>query len=220
MYGDIHYAPQQRPWIAPSTEWAPTAPYYGEELAHLTSMTPFRASDFVPVVQQSGLPSCVSFDWGGATDWKTWLQDTVSNISGATGIRQGLKSGIGPGDPAVIKLQNGLELLGHSVGPEGADGWFMGDTDKALRAFQLAKGLPQTGVTDKETTRALNRALALTKSLQNLSQLPGAPGAAPLPPAPPYNAGASAPMKLGTGGKVAIGVVIVGLVGWALWPKD
>ena len=220
MYGDIHFGPKQLPWIAPDTPWAPTAPYYGEELAYLTSMTPFRSSDFVPVVQQSGVPTPLNFDLGG-TAWGTWLQDTLSNVGGAAGIKQGLKRGIGPGDPAVIKLQNGLELLGYSVGSQGADGWFMGATDKALRAFQVSKGLPSTGETDKETTKALNRTIALKVGVANLPTFPaGTPG--PLPPAPvptTYSAGASAPMTLGTGGKIAIAAVLLGLVGWAVWPR-
>ena len=45
----------------------------------------------------------------------------------------------------VIRLQRYLLSRGFTLGPDGVDGWFGGDTDKALRAFQKAEGLPVTG---------------------------------------------------------------------------
>ena len=219
-YSGVHYGPKVRPWIAPDTEWAPTAPYYGDELAYLTSMTPFRKADFVPVNQQGGVPEYISFDWGG-TDWKSWLSDTVANIGGATGIKVGLRSGVGPNDPAVAKLQEGLVLLGYSnlLGSPAVDGSFGPRTASAVRAFQVSKGLPSTGVVDDETAKALNRAIALKKSIAAIpSEFPSSAPVSTAPPVVvPQTSAFGAPAGgIGLGGKIALTVVAGGLLIYAL----
>lgn len=56
----------------------------------------------------------------------------------------------------VVNLQMRLSELGYYS--TAADGIFGAATERALKKFQAAAGLPQTGVTDKATVVALNRA--------------------------------------------------------------
>jgi carboxyl-terminal processing protease len=56
----------------------------------------------------------------------------------------------------VVNLQMRLKQLGYDVGV--ADGIFSTQTEAALKAFQAAVGLPQTGVTDSRTVTAFNSA--------------------------------------------------------------
>jgi peptidoglycan hydrolase-like protein with peptidoglycan-binding domain len=49
-----------------------------------------------------------------------------------------------------------LNQLGYASG--SADGVFASQTEEALKRFQAAVGLPQTGVTDAATVTALNSA--------------------------------------------------------------
>jgi peptidoglycan hydrolase-like protein with peptidoglycan-binding domain len=43
----------------------------------------------------------------------------------------------------------------RSLNPQGVDGDFGDNTEKALKAFQQFKGLPVTGVVDEQTWEAL-----------------------------------------------------------------
>jgi len=56
----------------------------------------------------------------------------------------------------VVNLQMRLNQLGYAGG--SADGVFASQTEEALKRFQAAVGLPQTGVTDAVTVTALNSA--------------------------------------------------------------
>ncbi len=56
----------------------------------------------------------------------------------------------------VIALQSRLNALGYSAGPE--DGVLGSTTEKALKQFQAAVGLPRSGATDSATVAALNQA--------------------------------------------------------------
>jgi len=58
-------------------------------------------------------------------------------------------------DEAIKELQENLIKLGFDCGSWGADGDFGGETEKALKAFQKAAGLPETGVYDAATGKAL-----------------------------------------------------------------
>lgn len=59
----------------------------------------------------------------------------------------------------VRELQKALISLGFSCGSYGADGEFGDCTEMAVRAFQAAKGVQQTGTYDADTHKALTAAL-------------------------------------------------------------
>lgn len=52
-------------------------------------------------------------------------------------------------------LQTKLESLGYDVGPDGVDGVFGSDTQKALRKFQSDQAIPPTGQPDQRTIALL-----------------------------------------------------------------
>jgi peptidoglycan hydrolase-like protein with peptidoglycan-binding domain len=56
-----------------------------------------------------------------------------------------VESGQRMNGPDVERLQKYLLYNGVDIGPDGVDGWFGTDTDKALRQFQKSKKLPVTG---------------------------------------------------------------------------
>ena len=57
--------------------------------------------------------------------------------------------------PDVKEMQSRLIALGFSCGPDGADGEFGDNTEKAVKAFQKAKGLTVNGRYDAATRAAL-----------------------------------------------------------------
>lgn len=65
-----------------------------------------------------------------------------------------------PGDFSghVKALQNKLISLGYSVGPDGADAKFGGDTEKAVKAFQKDHKLEQDAVVGAGTQKAMKTA--------------------------------------------------------------
>lgn len=65
---------------------------------------------------------------------------------------------IGSTGTTVAALQRALKELGFDAGPP--DGQFGKQTRTAVKAFQKKTGLPVTGVVNRKTIRALNRALA------------------------------------------------------------
>jgi peptidoglycan hydrolase-like protein with peptidoglycan-binding domain len=74
--------------------------------------------------------------------------------------------------PSVEKLQWTLVSLGYDL-PHGADASFGGETEAALRAFQRASQLPETGRLDKTTLLALDDAAsAKVAELRALSPAP------------------------------------------------
>lgn len=62
----------------------------------------------------------------------------------------------------VVRLQKKLAFLGYLSG--SADGDFGGGTERAVKAFQQAQGISQTGVVDDATAQALARALIETQA--------------------------------------------------------
>jgi len=75
----------------------------------------------------------------------------------------------------IVNLQARLNQLGYDSGPE--DGVFGPLTEAALKKFQAAVGLPQTGVTDKATVEALNKARVADHPAGKAGQVPGGSGA-------------------------------------------
>nr|DAU73873.1 MAG TPA: hypothetical protein [Caudoviricetes sp.] len=63
----------------------------------------------------------------------------------------------------VKELQNALLALDQTLPKYGADGDFGSETQKAVAAFQAAKGLNQTGALDEATYKALTDALNAPK---------------------------------------------------------
>lgn len=62
----------------------------------------------------------------------------------------------------VKELQSRLVSLGYSVGSTGIDGIFEWRTENGLNAFKADAGLPQNGIYDEETHKALMEALGIT----------------------------------------------------------
>ncbi len=64
-------------------------------------------------------------------------------------LKKGVKS------ETVRAMQALLQLRGFPCGSQGTDGSFGGNTDKALRSFQKAKGIPADGICNEESWKAL-----------------------------------------------------------------
>lgn len=62
----------------------------------------------------------------------------------------------------VKELQSRLVSLGYSVGSTGIDGIFEWRTENGLNAFKSDAGLPENGIYDEETHKALMEALGVT----------------------------------------------------------
>lgn len=69
-----------------------------------------------------------------------------------------LRNGMSGGD--VRELQEALIQLGYSCGPDGADGDFGGNTEKALRQFQKAHNLSVDGQYGSKSHAAMLQAIA------------------------------------------------------------
>lgn len=65
------------------------------------------------------------------------------------------------GTGLVRSWQETLLKLGFSVGEDGADDWFGGDTEQGTKDFQARFGLPQTGIVDAATAAKAWDALRL-----------------------------------------------------------
>lgn len=84
----------------------------------------------------------------------------------------------------VLLLQMRLNGLGYDAGPE--DGLFGPRTERALRAFQKAVGVAETGRTDAATVRALNAARKADHPAGRSARdgAAGGPGPSPAPTGP------------------------------------
>lgn len=120
------------------------------------------------------------FDGAGATATTAPAPtDTVSVSS----LRRGAQGA------AVVELQNALKAQGFDPGP--ADGDFGAKTEKAVKAFQAAKGLEVDGVAGPKTRAALAQPAAAPAP---------APAAVPAAPTPEPAAPAPAPPAPAAGG--------------------
>jgi len=79
-------------------------------------------------------------------------------------LQRVLSRGLGGLD--VARLQEALGALGYFRGR--VDGIFGAETEAAVRSFQAAMGLPETGVVDGETAAALDQLLRRTGSSRDL----------------------------------------------------
>ena len=159
-YSGIEQQPYHQPVVWPSSPIAPHAPYYGEQLAALTSMTPFMAGQYVPVTpvkrlthSQNVYGRAYGF-FGKDTKKDGFIDNLTGEIKqffdeGAYQVKMGLKSGDKGAD--VVALQQALIANGYSVGSAGADGDFGGGTEAALKSFQAANGIAITGIVDSAT---------------------------------------------------------------------
>jgi peptidoglycan hydrolase-like protein with peptidoglycan-binding domain len=99
-----------------------------------------------------------------------------------------------PANSAVVRvLQQALLDVGHQRPVHGVDGKFGPATERAVKAFQTARGVPDSGHLDAATMDALDRGFASHAPDRGLAQAPGsatpsappasnteyAPGAAP-----------------------------------------
>ncbi len=119
-----------------------------------------------------------SFQSGG----RARLSSLPDGLLGQT-LQKGMRS------EGVSTLQRGLMAAGLSSQnaslalPSGADGIFGGETEKSVRAFQRASGLPESGKADPATLRALNQALAGSQNTTPSRPTTQTPAATTLPAA-------------------------------------
>jgi peptidoglycan hydrolase-like protein with peptidoglycan-binding domain len=86
-----------------------------------------------------------------------------------------------PAQSADVRiLQQALVDLGHPLPVHGVDGKFGPETETAVKAFQSARGVPDSGRLDAATMDALDRAFLTHSPDRGLAQAPGATA----PPAP------------------------------------
>ena len=173
MYGSLYYGPQPLPWMATSTQWAPTPVYEGEAIAAQTSMTPFFAGNFVPVQVEDHAPQYLH-EWSGPKIGD-WLQNVVQDVTESVGqVKAGMKPGAQGND--VKALQQALMyILGpNAVGPKKDDGRYGEATTAGVKRFQESKGLLGTGWVDAQTAAALNSAVTVKKAMSE-AQKPTAP---------------------------------------------
>ncbi len=119
--------------------------------------------DFDERVKDSFISMTYTDNQGGETDdlqielddrdgkWLEWLKDKESAASNKK--RPTLKKGDRGDD--VKKMQSLLMKNGQKLPQFGADGFWWEETEKAVRAFQKAKGLTADGICGKETWDSL-----------------------------------------------------------------
>ena len=92
------------------------------------------------------------------------LKETIKNLKSELVDLSGVTAGLSNGSTGdnVKKIQEALNGLGYDVGDKGIDGIIGSDTEAALKAFQEAQGLEQTGIVDDATLSALKEASSST----------------------------------------------------------
>lgn len=111
-------------------------PYVGGELEQLTSGTPFYRGQGAPIYPLTHQK----------LNYASYYGEIPIGLSDAIGLSY---------NDSTKELQQALIAKGYSVGSSGADGKFGSDTTLALKKFQKASGLPQTGSVDQATKDAL-----------------------------------------------------------------
>ena len=95
------------------------------------------------------------------------LMEAVTNLEGSLVDLQSIERDLSKGKTGedVKKLQEALSNLNYDIGSSGVDGILGKDTEKAIKAFQEAKGLEITGIVDESTIKALEEASGSAKGL-------------------------------------------------------
>lgn len=129
----------------------------GEQSTPSTSLFETLSNPYMAVRDNTRTPRPGDYEQPSAPTQKTAVRSTATpNVANMNPALKGIIRGQGvlkngdEGD-AVTFIQQGLIDLGFSVGSEGADGDFGGNTEKAVKAFQKAYGLSVTGQVDKRT---------------------------------------------------------------------
>jgi len=131
----LYQHPYHHPLIPRSTALAPTPPYVGGELAALTSNTPFYRGQGIPLYEETTV--CRKMNFGSA------------NYGAAITVGLAKRA---KGD-SVKTLQRKLKALGMYT--DDIDGDFYTNTEAALKKFQKANSLPQSGMVDAATLAKL-----------------------------------------------------------------
>ena len=97
------------------------------------------------------------------------LKEAVASLSGNLVDLQSIERDLAKGNTGedVKKVQQALSDLGYDLGSWGADGRFGAATEKAVKAFQEAKGLKVTGIVDEETIKALEETSGKVEGLSD-----------------------------------------------------
>jgi len=185
-----------RPYI-PSQPSA--LPYVGGELEALTSNTPFWRGQGIPICEP-----CKPAIRYGAIDYGAIT----------LGLAMGSKG------QSVRDLQTALNAGGAGL---DVDGDFGTDTQAALKNYQRANGLAQTGTVDTSTLAKLNASSGsqtagektdwLSAITQGVTSFTQTAAGFDQPDIVVNQSGTPAPQGMSTGTKIAIGVGSVALVG-------
>jgi hypothetical protein len=135
----------------PAFGWFFTATVAGATLAYVAELPTGKSCDEV-LYECSGVLYCPAMHQEERVYEIVSSEEDVSEAPGSTGV---------PAQPsstqarrvAVLELQRALVARGCN--PGGTDGVLGPGTGRALRAFQLDRGLPATGALDQETARLL-----------------------------------------------------------------
>lgn len=142
--------------------------YHLKENAYVKKGATVKAGDKIGYMGMTGTATGVHLHWGikqngSWIDPKPYLEKYYSGTSGSNETTKGgntvnIEMNVlakGSKGEQVKTLQRLLMAYGYSMGVYGADGSFGNTTDKAVRAFQKAKGLTVDGSVGKNTWEKL-----------------------------------------------------------------
>ena len=116
------------------------------------------------LVEDYGSLSNAFRDGGASADILKQALDQIKNsVSNLDDVTSGLK--IGDTGDDIKKIQEALESLNYDIGTTGVDGIIGKNTEAAIKAFQAANELDQSGIVDDATLAKLKEATASTAEL-------------------------------------------------------